>query len=240
VLWGLAYLFLPGGNSAFLVRHWSEAKKGFMISLLGAGVCAAAIATSGDMRENFAKDLQARFGHGSSKGGEMDLTAQIAAQREMITELESDFNQTSGELTKRHQALAATRKALKPGDTEAITRYNKEAADYQEEVNDLKEDLKEIAGARQELDAMLAERSKKAAEAAAKHVVMYTTAQCPACQQAKKYFAQRGVNYEERNVEQSRQAAEEFQKLGGHGVPLIMVGNNRMEGFSPQALDKML
>ena len=57
---------------------------------------------------------------------------------------------------------------------------------------------------------------------------------------AKKYFAQRGVNFEARDVEQSAAAAEEFRKLGGRGVPLILVGAKRMDGFDSQALDALL
>jgi len=41
-------------------------------------------------------------------------------------------------------------------------------------------------------------------------------------------------------VEASRSGYEAFQKLGGQGVQLIMVGDKRLDGFNPAALDAML
>jgi glutaredoxin len=51
---------------------------------------------------------------------------------------------------------------------------------------------------------------------------MYTTRRCPACIAAKQYFARRGVPYTEFDVESNGAARSEFDKLGGHAVPLIM------------------
>src|SRR5688500_7977308 len=41
VLWGLAYLFLPLASLIFLIIHWAEAKKGFLVSVAGLAVFAA-------------------------------------------------------------------------------------------------------------------------------------------------------------------------------------------------------
>ncbi|MFT3866866.1 MAG: hypothetical protein QM715_00075 [Nibricoccus sp.] len=38
VLWGLACLFVPVVQLFFLVIHWHEAKKGFMLQLIGLGI----------------------------------------------------------------------------------------------------------------------------------------------------------------------------------------------------------
>lgn len=241
LLWGFAYLFVPFASLVFLFKHWAEAKMGFFISLIGLAIFVVPIVGRSDVRGGFIKELQARA---TNAPPAPDLTAQIAAQRGRIEQMEGQFAQTNVQLTQRYRALAATRQALKPGDNEAITRYNTEAAAYQTETTALRQRQQEIATAHKALDALLAERSKKAAAtgsaAGARQVVMYTTAQCPACVQAKQYFAQRGVSYEERNVQQSKTAAEEFQRLGGRGVPLIMVGEKRVDGFNLQALDQML
>ena len=69
---------------------------------------------------------------------------------------------------------------------------------------------------------------------------MFTTATCPACRSAKEYFARKGVPYEERDVNGSPATMQEFQRLGGRGVPLILVGDEKMEGFSAQRLDQLL
>jgi hypothetical protein len=57
---------------------------------------------------------------------------------------------------------------------------------------------------------------------------------------AKQYFAQRGGVCEARDMEQSPAAMEEFRKLGSRGLPLILVGAKKVEGFGSQALDAML
>ena len=69
---------------------------------------------------------------------------------------------------------------------------------------------------------------------------MYTTARCPACVAAKAYLSRRGVRYEERDVNRSSEARQEFQSLGGRGVPLIVVGTERMEGFNAQRFEQMI
>jgi hypothetical protein len=48
------------------------------------------------------------------------------------------------------------------------------------------------------------------------------------------------VRYEERDVEKSPDARAEFERLGGRGVPLIMVGTEKMDGFNEQRLNQIL
>jgi glutaredoxin len=71
-------------------------------------------------------------------------------------------------------------------------------------------------------------------------VVMYTTSWCASCKKAKAYLTGKGVPFRELDVEQSAEAHQQFQQLGGKGVPLILVGNKRMDGFDPGAMDGLL
>lgn len=75
---------------------------------------------------------------------------------------------------------------------------------------------------------------------AAKSVVIYTTSHCPYCKQAKQYFAQKGVPYREIDIETSLTGNEAYRKLGGNGVPLIMVGDKKVDGFDQKELDRLL
>ena len=43
LLWGLAYLFLPFASLVWMVMHWAEAKKPFMVSLAGCAVMLAGL-----------------------------------------------------------------------------------------------------------------------------------------------------------------------------------------------------
>jgi glutaredoxin len=71
-------------------------------------------------------------------------------------------------------------------------------------------------------------------------VVMYATSWCPYCAKAREYFARSGIAYVEHDVEKSARANAEFRRLGGRGVPLIVVGREKLNGFSEQGFEDML
>jgi glutaredoxin len=74
----------------------------------------------------------------------------------------------------------------------------------------------------------------------AQSVVMYATAWCPYCAKARGYFARTGTAYTEYDIEKSADARAEFKRLGGRGVPLILVGREKMNGFSEQGFEHLL
>jgi hypothetical protein len=47
------------------------------------------------------------------------------------------------------------------------------------------------------------------------------------------------VAYSEYDVEQDAAAGREFKRLGGHGVPLILVGEARLQGFSEGGFEQL-
>ena len=63
-------------------------------------------------------------------------------------------------------------------------------------------------------------------------VVMYSTSWCGYCRKARDYFAANDIAYKEHDIEASAAARRAYDKLGGKGVPVILVGNKRMNGFS--------
>ena len=71
-------------------------------------------------------------------------------------------------------------------------------------------------------------------------VLMYTTAICPYCVNAKKLLAQKGVNVEEIRVDQNPQLRNEMmQKSGQRTVPQIWIDDYHVGGFTELwALDK--
>lgn len=72
-----------------------------------------------------------------------------------------------------------------------------------------------------------------------KEVVMYSASWCGVCKKARRYFAERGIKYTEYDIENSAKAKTEFKKLGAKGVPVILVGNRRMNGFSVDGFEKL-
>jgi glutaredoxin-like YruB-family protein len=71
-------------------------------------------------------------------------------------------------------------------------------------------------------------------------VTMYSTAWCGVCKQARAYMQQKGIAFTEYDVEKDPTGKADFAKLGGRGVPVILVGGKRMNGFSPNRFDQLL
>jgi len=69
-------------------------------------------------------------------------------------------------------------------------------------------------------------------EANKKNVVMYSASWCGVCKKAKKYFRRNGISFKEYDIEKSKKAKRKYKKLGATGVPVIIVGRKRMNGFS--------
>ncbi len=74
-----------------------------------------------------------------------------------------------------------------------------------------------------------------------KQVVIYSTPTCPYCKRAKEYLSRKGIPYIERNVAVDRDAAKEMIKKSGQmGVPVILINDEVIIGFSQTQLDKLL
>jgi glutaredoxin len=90
------------------------------------------------------------------------------------------------------------------------------------------------------ISALPASASKPSSSAAMERVRLYTTAWCGYCKKAKAQLAARRVPFDEIDIETSQYGKREFDSLGGRGVPVILVGRQRMDGFDAAGLDAML
>jgi glutaredoxin len=63
-------------------------------------------------------------------------------------------------------------------------------------------------------------------------VVMYSTQRCGYCKKARRYFKRNAIPYVEYDVETSQRGKRDYKKLGATGVPIILVGERRMNGFT--------
>lgn len=70
-------------------------------------------------------------------------------------------------------------------------------------------------------------------------VTIFTTQRCGYCKAAKRHFRQQGIAYTEYDIERSAEARQRYQRLGATGVPVILVGNQRLNGFSKEAFDRI-
>ncbi len=75
--------------------------------------------------------------------------------------------------------------------------------------------------------------------AAKKDVVLYTAEWCSVCRKARAYMKENKIPFKEYDVEKSDKGRRDFKKLKGDGVPIILVGDQRMDGFSPGNFDSL-
>jgi glutaredoxin len=75
---------------------------------------------------------------------------------------------------------------------------------------------------------------------AGQSVVMYSTSTCPYCAKVRKLFAEKGVRYTEYQIDTSQPAAAEFEKLDAPGVPVLFIGERRIDGYREKAIVEAL
>ena len=75
---------------------------------------------------------------------------------------------------------------------------------------------------------------------AAPRITLYTTPACPHCRQAKRYLQRMGLRFQDFDIQNSSRAKRAFVRLGARGVPVIIVGETRIDGFDRKRLDGLL
>lgn len=71
-------------------------------------------------------------------------------------------------------------------------------------------------------------------------VVLYATDWCGYCKATRAFFAANDIRYVEYDIEKSSEAYQQHKKLGGRGVPLIVVGEEVIGGYNEAALRQLL
>ena len=62
-------------------------------------------------------------------------------------------------------------------------------------------------------------------------VVMYSAVWCGVCKRARQFFQANNIPFSEYDVETSARGKNDFARLKGRGVPVILIGKKRMNGF---------
>jgi glutaredoxin len=70
-------------------------------------------------------------------------------------------------------------------------------------------------------------------------VIMYSADWCGVCKKARRYFKENKIEYREYDVEKSKKGEREYSKLRAKGVPVILVGKKRMNGFSAAGFERL-
>ena len=83
------------------------------------------------------------------------------------------------------------------------------------------------------------EKYDRSLSSGSKKVVMYSTTWCGVCVKAKNYFKENNIAFSEYDVEKSSKGKRDYKKLDGRGVPIILVGDNRLNGFSASRFEQI-
>ncbi len=75
----------------------------------------------------------------------------------------------------------------------------------------------------------------------AKNIELFTTPTCPACQQAKNYLEEKGVEYVEYNVAENDEARTRMvEETGQMVVPITIIDGEHVVGFDRDELERLL
>jgi glutaredoxin len=72
------------------------------------------------------------------------------------------------------------------------------------------------------------------------NVIVYTSTNCPHCRQVKSFLSEKGLSYEERNIEQSDEFAQQVWDMGLRAVPVTVIGEHKIVGMNKTQFDKAL
>lgn len=72
------------------------------------------------------------------------------------------------------------------------------------------------------------------------NVIVYTSTNCPHCRQVKSFLNDKGIEFEERNIEQNEDYAQQVWDMGLRAVPVTVIGDKRIVGMNKLQFDKAL
>jgi len=72
---------------------------------------------------------------------------------------------------------------------------------------------------------------------ASKDLILYSATWCGYCKKAKSYLAGKGISYREVDIDTNYGKVAFAEVRGGRGVPLMLSGTKRMQGFSKEGYD---
>lgn len=65
-------------------------------------------------------------------------------------------------------------------------------------------------------------------------VIVYSTDGCVECNFVKQFLNDEGISYEVRDVLKNRDYQKEVEKYGFMGIPVTVVGDKAVKGFTPE------
>ncbi len=70
-----------------------------------------------------------------------------------------------------------------------------------------------------------------------KEVIVYTTNDCVECTFVKKVLTENGIPFDLRNIAENVVYQKELERFGFLGVPVTVVGDRAVKGFTPELIE---
>lgn len=89
------------------------------------------------------------------------------------------------------------------------------------------------------VDVSAAEPGSSSTAAGGGEVVLYSASWCGYCDKARAYFKRNDIPFTEYDVEDSRKGRRDYAQMDTNSVPVILIGDKRMVGFSADRFERL-
>lgn len=70
--------------------------------------------------------------------------------------------------------------------------------------------------------------------------VLYTTEWCGYCARTRKFFQENNIAFREYDIEKSTEGHTQYERLGGNGVPVVVIADQVIHGYDEETLREAL
>ena len=67
-------------------------------------------------------------------------------------------------------------------------------------------------------------------------VILYATEWCGYCQKARELMSENDISFYEYDIEKSDQGRQQFESVGGKGVPVLIIDGEVVKGYRPSKI----
>lgn len=71
-------------------------------------------------------------------------------------------------------------------------------------------------------------------------VILYATSWCGYCQKARELLNDNNIAFHEYDVEDSEEGRQQYDRLGGKGVPVLLINGTVVDGYDPSKILKLV
>ena len=70
-------------------------------------------------------------------------------------------------------------------------------------------------------------------------VILYSTDWCGYCVKARKLMDKNDIEYVDYDIEKSQKGKEQYDRLGGRGIPVLLIDGEVVKGYDPNRILKL-